>query len=1507
MPKVVKFVLRACGIILEFTLVLCLVTAFLIRTSFFQTFLAQQVAAFFSSEWKTALSIEKVDINLFDRVYLEGVNLQDQKKRNLLQVASLEVGIKEFSSDHLVLEEIVLNDGSVWVCAEKPDGRMNFDFISTYFASEDTSTSSSPFAVNVNNLRLNNTSLRYDDFRVTPSSFGFDPNHVNIEGLDLSVSKMVYDGSNVAFHLDRFKLKDRSGVEIKQLRAKFSMDSTGLNLSEVSLNLNRTQLRLAHIGYTFEKVEDRSDFLNKARVHCVILPSTLNLTDVSLLVPELKGMNENIGIEAEISNVPSALKIKNLALRVGNNTRIRANLELPDFNDWKARDFQEHLIAATIDMEELNAFRLPGGKTLNLSKALRSLGKVSLNNLRIRNHDGILNLNPFKINTDQGMLALTSPISLATKKEGITVQNLDESLGMLAFEDINLGVLGEMPDLGKVNGTLSLTSLTTAEQGMEIQGGIGNFASLEYNGYNYSNIELKSCEIAQKQAKIKLTIKDPNLTLALNGNINLQGKPNYTVDLNLQKANLKELGFANKTTSIQGDINAVSTGESMDLFSARVIMDQVIYAEEKKQMALSQAVLDVDHSLEKDRLKMRSNLVDVDFEGKIDPNTFVDDLLYSCSRPVPSWFNASKPQRKNISNTIDATLVLHDPKQITQVFLPELALASETKVVVKFNSALETLGLELTSNKIDYDGTLFSKVRLIQGVFKDSVISSLTMEELAITDSLRLYDLNFFTYGRNGMLKSSVGWDAGRLNESKIDWKTSILQDNTFDLLFDESRLSLNGYRWYLKKGSDFQVKANNYLVNNFKLVSESHNQEILLKGKLSDRQDDVLKILLTNLNLEDLSGMLGLGVDMTGTLMGEVGVANPFKDFTLTSNLTLQDFRLNQQEIGTLTLGANYDDDLASVVIKGGLLFRSKSTLSFNGIYNTKEKNNNIKVALNFDNTDLSFVNGLMDPSVVANVEGKLKGSVDVSGSLDEPILIGSVVLDNTAADFTMLGCRYFLQGRVNVDKGGFYTSKPLAMKDMEGNIAAVDFAVFHTNFTKFNYNVDIDFDHGFKATRNATRIDKFMVLNTNYTEGESYYGKAYARGFANISGHANTMEVTVDLTTRKGTKLIFPMYGNSELEDESIIHFVSKEKDSSIIPQKINYSGIDIKLGFNITQDADIRLVFNEQTQDEIRAKTTGKLDLSIDAFNQMKLNGSLDILPGSVYNFTMGPARKPFEILEGTLVWKGDVEHADMNVLTSYMVKHANMLELIPGQTNEALARQNTQCLLRLNGDLADPTISFKLNAPQAPEAGKVLINKINSDEDELSRQFFSLMLFNKYQPLQGGGGVSANESAALDLVESQINAALAQLSKNYEVKMEIGSSNISTSVQKTFLKDRLVVSGSFGVNNTSSSMSGGLVGDVSLEYLINEKGTFRVNAFNRSNGNTVKENSGAFTQGAGFSYHEDFNGRKDFVLLQTVLDIFRKKKNKVVQFTRKKQKTKVPSLSTEPIKQEEDENQ
>jgi hypothetical protein len=277
-------------------------------------------------------------------------------------------------------------------------------------------------------------------------------------------------------------------------------------------------------------------------------------------------------------------------------------------------------------------------------------------------------------------------------------------------------------------------------------------------------------------------------------------------------------------------------------------------------------------------------------------------------------------------------------------------------------------------------------------------------------------------------------------------------------------------------------------------------------------------------------------------------------------------------------------------------------------------------------------------------------------------------------------------------------------------------------------------------------------------------------------------------------------------------------------------------------------------------------------------------------------MGPARKPFDIIDGYINWSGDVYNADMKIVTSYLVKNANMLELTPEQTDKTLGKQDAQCLLSLTGSLIKPNIAFELAAPKAPETGKALMNRINEDKDELNRQFFSLMLFSKFQPLRGTN--SANQSAAIDLFESQINQALSQLSKSYQVKMDLGTDNVSTSVQKSFIDDRLVVTGTFGVqNNTgSSAANGGLVGDVTVEYLVNESGTFRVNAFNRSNSNTVKENAGPFTQGAGLSYHEDFNGAKDFVLLQSFLDVFRSKENKVVKYKRKKRQTKLPPVGT-----------
>jgi hypothetical protein len=486
-------------------------------------------------------------------------------------------------------------------------------------------------------------------------------------------------------------------------------------------------------------------------------------------------------------------------------------------------------------------------------------------------------------------------------------------------------------------------------------------------------------------------------------------------------------------------------------------------------------------------------------------------------------------------------------------------------------------------------------------------------------------------------------------------------------------------------------------------------------------------------------------------------------------------------------------------------------------------------------------------------------------------------------------------------VQKNEFKFSN-LPVKDEDGNMAMLLGSVYHTNFDKWAYNFNFNFQsHGSipQAKFNLTGFDskRFLVLNTKYKEGESYYGKAYCKGYATIKGNGGKMDVDVLLETRSGSQLNFPMYGVSEIEeDDDLIHFVEKSiQDVKPIEYKSNYTGLTLNMKFKLTPEAKLKIIFNEQLGDEISAVGSGDIALKLDVFNNLNLEGTYSINKGSQYNFAMGPLKQPFEIQQGsTITWTGNIYDANIDIITAFNIKKVSILDLSPELVDKTLLNQDVVCKLKLNETLLAPKINFEILAPNASESGKSMLSRVNAEIDELNRQFFSLLLVKKFQPLKGA--VSASGAAAFDLVESQINGLLGQLSKDYKVNVDLGQSNALASVQKNFLNDRLLVTGSFGVENstTSGNKSSGFIGDVSLEYLVNPKGTLRVNVFNKSNTNTVDENSGPFTQGAGLSYHEEFNTINDFELAQSVFDLFRPKDKKYFKSRRKKKQTRLPPL-------------
>jgi hypothetical protein len=139
----VKKILRAFGQtihgLIDLLLVLVIFLVFAIRTSWFQTWAAQQVAAYLSSEWGTDVTIEKVDFVFFDNLDIEGIYVADKINDTLLYSGLLhaKIGDWSLSKSFVTIDRVELTDATCHIKKYKGDSTFNFQHIVDYFASDE--------------------------------------------------------------------------------------------------------------------------------------------------------------------------------------------------------------------------------------------------------------------------------------------------------------------------------------------------------------------------------------------------------------------------------------------------------------------------------------------------------------------------------------------------------------------------------------------------------------------------------------------------------------------------------------------------------------------------------------------------------------------------------------------------------------------------------------------------------------------------------------------------------------------------------------------------------------------------------------------------------------------------------------------------------------------------------------------------------------------------------------------------------------------------------------------------------------------------------------------------------------------------------------------------------------------------------------------------------------------------------------------------------------------------
>ncbi|MFM7682061.1 MAG: translocation/assembly module TamB domain-containing protein, partial [Bacteroidota bacterium] len=1166
------------------------------------------------------------------------------------------------------------------------------------------------------------------------------------------------------------------------------------------------------------------------------------------------------------------------------------------------------------DFKELESFNLPkeNGK-ISIEKPISKFVFAEISNLKTKGVLNNFNLIFKDLNTNIGTISLNNYLTFSQRNDTSFFKPFSNDSTFIALQNFNLSELIDDRNFGIVDGKIKLQGLYTGSGAFELSDIFAKLNKFDYSNYSYSSITLNNGSLKDDIIQAKLNISDPNLSLKYDGKISIGKKQEYKVELDLEKALLGKLGFSNNenlflSTKVTCDLK----GTSLDEIKGNITANFLSYKEDSNDLNIPEFKLDLVRNKNSDIFHLRSSILNADVSGKINYETVIEDFLSELSVVFPSIDKSYKKEREKGDSDFSFDFTTGNSDEFLSIFLPDLKISASSKLIGSYNSKQSNLKIDLNSQLIQFQDLKFSNLICNQTISKIGIIGTYRLDEVRYGDSLNFDNVLFTANGMAGIVNSKLTWDPNTKDYSSIDWKTIVLDNDLLNFQLHPSFFSLNGLQWKIENESDINLSSDDVHVSNLKL--SRNDQSIQINGCLSKNNSDKLKLDIDKFDLKELSQIFGLGAELGGKFSGWGEISNPYTNFNYMGDARVESFKIDNEEIGNIQIMSDWNQKRESVILNGDLEYKNQRTFDFSGMYDISA--DNLDLFLNFENTDITFTNAFMDPSVVKDISGKLNGNIRVKGKPSEPKLNGKLKLNQGAALVELLGVKYTIDGNITIEEDAFLIDA-IPVRDEDGNTAALVGAVNHYNFEKWNFDLQFNFeDDLFKrplSNGKAVPLEQFKVLKTKYKEGDIYYGSAYARGYANIEGTENSLSITVEAETKPNTQIFFPMYGVSELnESEDFITIIDKSIKNKVNEKKIDLSGIDLDMKFKVNQNAKMNLIFDNVTNDEITATGKGEINLKLDQMDNVFLEGTYTISEGSKYNFTMAGIQQPFEIEKGsTIKWSGSPYNADININTYVNLKKVSILELSPELMDNTLLNQEVNCYLKLDETLLKPHISFDIKAPRAPETGKALIRRVTADNDELNRQFFSLLIARKFQPLKGS--ISASSSAAIDLVESQINAALNKMTDNYKLNVDygeektMGEKSFEVGFKKGLLDDRLIISSSIGVesknisgdagsseggasNGNGSSKSSSLIGDVNIEYIINEKGTFRANIFNKSNTNTINEQAGPFTQGAGVSYLEEFNNWSDFELVQYGLDVFRKEGKK--KYRKKKKKTKIP---------------
>ncbi|MFK5958227.1 MAG: translocation/assembly module TamB domain-containing protein [Lutibacter sp.] len=1419
-----------------------------------QTKLGKSATNYLHKDFDVNINVDKVDLSFLGNVQLKDVLIINHHGDTLIYVQNLATSVfsyRNMINSKLNFGQISLNNFIVNINTYKGEVDDALTVFVDKFDDGTVSNKPSGFLLTATNLKLNDGYVEVVDANKPTDKPLF------FKAINGTTKNFKVEGPNVYTIIEGLTFVENHNLEIKKLATDFTYTKKFMNFENTVLETETSSI-LTNLKFTYKR-EDFSDFNNKVNIEADVKKADVSLIDLKKFYSEL-GTDDMLHFTTKITGKLNNFVTNNLQLTTNKNAIINGTLNFKNsFNQENGFSLEGNLTNLTSDYYHLKTL-LPNVLGNTLPSSFEKFGRFTIH--------GDLYLTKNLINVQ---LTLNTAIGTSISDlELSNISNIDEAsyIGHIKIIDFDLGKIIENPLVGEfsIEGDVDGEGFTLETMNTSVKGLISNY---QYNHYNFKNIALNGL-VRSKHFNGEMEVNDNNLKLNFNGLADFSSDI-YTFDFKsiIDYCDLNKINVFKRDSisNIKGDIEIKVKGNSLDDLVGAVNFKNVLYTNQKgdyffKDFNVTSSFLDSIRTITVNSSEIINGYIKGIFNfnelGKLAQNSI--GSIYSNYNPYEVASGQYLNFRFNIYNKIVA------------VFYPEVILSANTSIRGTINSDDNLFKLSVKSPKIeaytaiiddlnlqiDNKNPLFNtqlKLKKVSSKFYE--ISKLHLVNITLNDTL--YFRTEFKGGK------------GNTEDYNLAFYHTFNEENKSVFGVQKSNFTFKNNEWIINPTNNFENKVvyenktNTYNINPFLITS--NQQKIQFSGTINDTISKNIVFDFKDVKLANITPKID-SLNLKGIINGKLNYSQLQKQIRPSANLTISNFDINNSHQGDLKINIEGKNSLKKYALDISLERNNNINFSAVGALDFTPKNPTLDVNIDFEEFKLDAFSPLGE-DVFNNIRGFVYGNAHLTGLLGNPTMEGDLFLDGAGLYFPYINVDYDFDGTSIISlKDQTFIFEDVALKDKAHNTkGALTGTLKHSYFDDWTLNLNL----------NTTNL---LVLNTVEAENSVYYGTGFIEGNAKISGLTDKLVIDVIGKTKKGTHFVIPISDVKTVETSELIRFINKDKleeneeiRKAFISEKLK--GLSLNFNIEVTKDAVVEMVLDQATGSYLQGSGTGNLQLELDTKDKFDMYGDF-VVDNGVYNFKYGGIiNKPFTVKKGgSISWSGDPYTAEINIEAVHRVlaNPKSMLENITANRKIPI-----DLITRFSGELFNSQREFDIEIPNSSStvASELAFKLNNNDANNKTIQFLFLLASGSFY---NETDISVNSNAALygtgfDMLSNAFDNIFNQGNNRFKlkpvytvgVKNKVDNLNIDDQLAIGLdfqVNDRIIINGKVGVPIGSKEQSS-VIGEVNVEFLMNEEGTLRSSVFNRQNEIQYTEEEEGYTQGVGLNYQIDFDNSKELL--------------------------------------------